>query len=44
MQEYVHGEMDVRAQQKLFRGFIKFIVQVCIVIAMILIFMAAFLT
>lgn len=35
-----HGEMDVRAQEKTFVGFIKAVTWVCIISAAVLIFMA----
>lgn len=44
MVDHVHGEMDIREQEKVFRGFIWLTVRSCIAIAVILAFMAAFLT
>ncbi len=38
--EHKHGEMDVRAQEKTFVGFIKAVTWVCIISAAVLIFMA----
>lgn len=44
MADHVHGEMDIREQETVFRGFIKLTVRSCIVIVVVLAFMAAFLT
>ncbi len=44
MAEYKHGEMEVGYQRQLFAGFVRFTVWLCILIAIILALMAAFLT
>lgn len=44
MADHVHGEMDIREQESVFRGFIKLTIRTCIVIVVVLAFMAAFLT
>ena len=44
MADYKHGEMETGYQRQLFVGFLKFILRTCILIAIILAFMAAFLT
>ena len=38
--EHKHGEMDIRAQQATFAGFVKGSVWVCCLAAVVLIFMA----
>ena len=43
MAEYRHGEMDAAYQQRLFSGFVKFTIRSCVLIAVILVLMAAFL-
>ena len=44
MADYKHGEMEIRYQRQLFAGFLKFTLRTCILIAIVLAFMAAFLT
>ena len=44
MADYEHGKMDVGYQQQLFAGFLKFTFRVCVLIAILLLLMAAFLT
>ena len=44
MAEYKHGEMEVGYQRQLFAGFVRFTVWLCILIAIVLALMAAFLT
>lgn len=44
MVDHVHGEMDIREQEKVFRGFIRLTIRSSIAIAIVLAFMAAFLT
>ncbi len=43
MAEYEHGKMDVSYQEQLFGSFVRFTVWSCVVIAVILALMAAFL-
>jgi small-conductance mechanosensitive channel len=42
MAEYKPGEMDIRAQEKTFEGFIRWTVRVVIVVIAVLIFLAVF--
>lgn len=44
MAEHAHGEMDIRYQERLFRGFISFTVRSCVLIAIVVALMALFLT
>ena len=44
MAEYKHGEMEIGYQRQLFAGFVKFTLWVCVLIAITLALMAAFLT
>lgn len=39
-EKHTHGEMDVTEQEKTFAGFMTWTVRTCILIAVILIFMA----
>lgn len=38
--EHEHGTMDVREHQKMFAGFVRFSTWVCILAAVVLVFMA----
>ena len=44
MAEHPHGEMNIQAQEKTFRGAVSFALWSCTLIAIILAMMAAFLT
>jgi cell division protein FtsL len=40
MAEHEHGKMDITEQEKTFEGFVKVIAITCVVVAIILIFLA----
>lgn len=40
MAEYKHGSMDIRAQEKTFAGFIKFVTWGAVIVFAVLIFLA----
>ena len=44
MADHVRGEMDIAAQENVFRGFVAFTVRSCVLIAVVLALMAVFLT
>lgn len=44
MAEHVHGSMEIGAQERTFRGTVSFTIRSCILIAIVLALMAAFLT
>lgn len=44
MAEYRHGEMEIGYQRQLFAGFLRFTTWVCVLIILVLLLMAVFLT
>ena len=44
MAEHKHGEMDIEAQEKTFDGFVQFSTKTVIVIAVLVVLMAIFIT
>ncbi|GHG84530.1 aa3-type cytochrome c oxidase subunit IV [Pseudodonghicola xiamenensis] len=44
MAEFKHGTMDITAQTKTYEGFVKFVVWAVVVLALLAVFMAVFMT
>ncbi len=42
MAGYEHGSMDVKAHEKGFSGFVRFVAYVCVVVFFVLVFLAVF--